>query len=191
MTVDDRPLAAVVLDTLGVPADDDLAGVLGADAAGAVRAEVRAAARRWAARLAPGRAFEATSPGAAVAALDGHRGPVVLVAPDIPLLGPEHERSIRADLAAGAGLLVGSAHDARPYLVVLAEHDPALVERAGAGWEELMAAARERGLAVAMIRHERRLASAADARALALDPLAPPELVERLAPLRPARRAGP
>lgn len=187
----DRPLAAVVLDTLGAPADADLAAALGAETALAVRAEVRANARRWAARVAPGRAFEATSPGAAAAALDGHDGPVVLVSPDVPTLGPEHEASIRADLAAGAGLLVGSAHDGRPYVVVLAQADPALVERAGDGWEELMAAAGERGLAVAMIRHERRLASAADARALALDPLAPEPLAALLAPLRPGRSPGP
>lgn len=187
----EAPIAVVVLDTLGAPAEEDLGAVLGPEDAREVRAEVRANARRWAARVAPGRAFEATSPGAAVAALDGHAGPVVLVAPDIPSLGAEHERSIRADLAAGAGLLVGSAHDARPYVIVLAEHDPALVERAADGWEELMAAAAERGLAVAMIRHERRLASAADARALALDPLAPPALAERLAPLRGPRRPGP
>lgn len=187
----DRPLAVVVLDTLGAPADPGLAAALGDEGARAVRAEVRANARRWAARVAPDRAFEATSPGAAVAALDGHDGPVVLVAPDVPSLGAEHERSIRADLAAGAGLLVGSAHDARPYVVVLAEAEPAVVEQAGDGWEELMAAAAERGLAVAMIRHERRLASAADARALALDPLTPDALATLLEPLRRARRPGP
>jgi hypothetical protein len=177
-------LAAVVLDTLGAAADGDLAAAVGTATAARLRSEVRAITRRWAAALAPGRAYEATSPAAAVAAVHGHAGPVVLVAPDVPALGEEHARSIRADLAAGAGLLVGSAHDARPYLVVTGENDTALIERAGDGWEALMAAAHERGLAVAMVRHERRLASAADARALALDPLAPPALAALLAPLR-------
>jgi hypothetical protein len=184
------PTAAVVLDALGAAPDEELERLVGATVAAALRAEVRASARRWAAALAPGRAYEATSPAAAAAAVHGHVGAVVLVAPDVPALGAEHARSIGADLAAGAGLLVGSAHDASAYLVVVAENDPSLLERAAEGWEALMAAAAERGLGVAMVRHERRLASAADARALALDPLAPPALAALLAPLRETGGTG-
>jgi hypothetical protein len=40
----------------------------------------------------------------------------------------------------------------------------------------VLSAFAERGLSLGMVRHERRLASAADARALAIDPLAPPDL---------------
>jgi hypothetical protein len=40
----------------------------------------------------------------------------------------------------------------------------------------LLTAFVDRSLTVGMLRHERRLASAADARALALDPLAPADL---------------
>ena len=50
-----------------------------------------------------------------------------------------------------------------------------------------MAAAHERGLGLAAARHERRLATAADARALAIDPLAPPALVAQLGNLRGLR----
>lgn len=184
-------LAAVVLDALGAPHDPGLDVAVGPGAAQRLRRELRAVARRWAAALAPDRAFEATSGAAAAIALDGHVGPVVLVAPDIPALGPAQARSVLEDLQAGTGLAVGSAHDGRPYLVVLAAFEPALVEGADAGWEALMAAAAERDLSVAMLRPERRLASAADARALALDPLAPAGLVAQLGRLRPTAPPGP
>ena len=173
-------LAAVVLDALGAPPDPDLDRVVGPGAAQRVRAELRAIARRWVAELAPGTAFEATSAAAAAMALHDHEGAVVLVAPDIPGLGPEHARSVLDDLAQGTQLAVGSAHDARPYLVVLASADPDLIERSGDGWEALMALAAERRLTLAMLRPERRLVSPADARSLTLDPLAPTVLLQAL-----------
>ena len=184
-------LAAVVLDALGAPTDPELDRAVGPGAAQRLRGELRSVARRWAAALAPGRAFEATSGAAAAIALDGHEGPVVLVAPDVPGLGPAHARSVLEDLTVGTGLAIGSAHDGRPYLIVLGAFDPELVERAAEGWEVLMAAAAERALDVAMLRPERRLATAADARALALDPLAPAGLVAQLGNLRPAAGSAP
>jgi hypothetical protein len=184
-------LAAVVLDALGAPHDPELDRAVGPGAAQRLRRELRAVARRWAAALAPGQAFEATSGAATAIALEGHDGPVVLVAPDIPALGPAHARAVLEDLDAGTGLAIGSAHDGRPYLVVLAAVDPDLLEGAGEGWEALMAAAAERELSVAMLRPERRLATAADARALALDPLAPAGLVAQLGNLRPSAPPGP
>ena len=164
-------LAAVVLDALGAPLDPELDRAVGPGAAQRLRRELRAVARRWAAALAPGRAFEATS-GAAAASRSTVTRARGAVAPDIPSLGPAHARSVLEDLQAGTALAIGSAHDGRPYLVVLAAFD-ARARSSGApiGWEALMAAAAERDLRVAMLRPERRLASAADARALALDPL--------------------
>jgi hypothetical protein len=178
--------AAVVLDTLAASHDVGLDAAIGAGAVQRLRRELRAGARRWAAALAPDRAFEANSAGAALVALDGHAGPVVLVAPDVPALAPAHAQAVRADLDAGVELIVGAGHDARPYLVALARADPELIELAGGPLDALFAAAAERELAISMIRHERRLASAADARALALDPLSPPELVAQLGNLRPS-----
>jgi hypothetical protein len=177
--------AAIVLDTLAAPHDAGLDAAVGTDAVQALRGELRAAARRWAAGVAPGNAFEANSAGAALAALDGHRGPVVLVAPDVPALAQAHAEAVLADLGAGLEMIVGAGHDARPYLVALAGTDPELIELAGGPLDALFAAAARRELAMSMIRHERRLASAADALALALDPLSPPELVARLGNLRP------
>lgn len=182
-------LAAVVLDALGAPPDPELDRAVGAGAAQRLRAELRAVARRWVAGLAPGHAFEATSPAAAAIALHDHDGAVVLVAPDIPALGPEHARSVLDDLAQGTQLAVGSAHDARPYLVALASADPELIERAADGWEALMALAADRGLTLAMLRPERRLVSPADARSLVMDPLAPAALLEQLGALGSSRMA--
>jgi hypothetical protein len=92
------------------------------------------------------------------------------------------------ELRAGTGLAVGSGHDARPYLVMVATASRDLVEASAEGWEALMARGAERDLALAMLRPERRLVGPGDARALALDPLAPAELVAQLGRLRP--RAG-
>ena len=54
----------------------------------------------------------------------------------------------------------------------------ALVERSLDGG--VLGAFAERGVTLGMLRHERRLASAADARALAIDPFAPPDLAALL-----------
>ena len=181
-----QPLAAVILDSLAAPLDPELDRVVGPGAAQRLRRELRGRARRWVAAIAPDRAFEATTPGAALMALDGHGGPVILVAPDIPVLGDAHTATVVADLGAGADLIVGATHDASAYLLAFALVDDELIELAGEGFTPLLAAASARNLSVAIARHERRLATVADARALAADPLAAPELVQQLGNLRPA-----
>ena len=121
---------------------------------------------------------------AAAAALAGHDGPVLLVAPDIPHLTAAIARAALDDLSHDVEVVLGAAHDARPYLVALARPEPELMALADKSFEEVVAALTKRGTALGMLRAERRLASAADARAMALDPLAPPELAEHLARLR-------
>jgi glycosyltransferase A (GT-A) superfamily protein (DUF2064 family) len=151
--------------------------VLGADGARALRSELAARARRWAAAAAAGHAFEATTLGATQAALHGHEGPVLLAAPDVPGLDERLVRDALGDLAAGCDLVLGAAHDARPYLLAVLRPDAellALVE--GSFRDGVLAAFAQRGLTLGLLRHERRLASAADARALAIDPLAPADL---------------
>jgi hypothetical protein len=167
----------VIVGSLGAPHDPGLDELLGADGAREVRAALAARARRWAAAVAPERAFEATTLGAAEAALSGHDGPVLLAAPDIPALDPALARTALEDLAAGCDIALGAAHDARPYILAVPRPDPglmALVERSLDGG--VLGAFAERGVTLGMLRHERRLASAADARALAIDPLAPADL---------------
>jgi hypothetical protein len=171
------PAAAVIVGSLGAPSDPGLDKLLGVEGAAALRAELAARARRWAAAVAPGLAFEATTLGAAEAALTGHDGPVLLAAPDVPALDERLARTALDDLAAGCDIALGAAHDARPYILAVPRLDPellALVERSLEGG--VLGAFAECGVTLGMLRHERRLTSAADARALAIDPLAPPDL---------------
>jgi hypothetical protein len=168
--------AAVVLASLAAPEDPALADVLGAVAAGALRRELAGRARRWAAAVAPGAAFEATTPGAALAALTGHDGPVLLVAPDVPGLDARLAEAALADLAGGAAMTFGPTTDGSFFLVGLPRADPALVEAVEGGFDAATARARADATELAMLRSERRLVSPADARALAADPRTPLEL---------------
>jgi hypothetical protein len=170
-------VAAVILGSLAAPDDPGLDELLGDAGARALRTALAARARRWAAEVAPGRAVEATTLDAARAALHGHDGPVLLAAPDVPALDRRLARTALDDLAAGCDIALGAAHDARPYILAVSRPDPellALVERSLDGG--ILGAFTERGITLGMLRHERRLASAADARALAIDPLAPADL---------------
>jgi uncharacterized protein DUF2064 len=171
----------VIVGALGAPVDPELDRLLGADGAQRLRAQLAARARRWAAATAPGKAFEATTLAAAQAALHGHEGPVLLAAPDIPGLDARIARAALEDLAQGCDVVVGVAHDARPYVIAVPDVDSELAELVeGSFGGGVLTAFAERGLTLGMVRHERRLASAADARALAIDPVAPPELAALL-----------
>jgi hypothetical protein len=122
--------------------------------------------------------------------LGGHRGPVLLIAPDVPGLDGELAAAVADDLAAGCDVVVGAAHDARPYLVALSSPTPEGLALAGGTLAGGVLAAVSRAQEAAgrapgsglfgMVRSERRLASPADARALALDPLTPPDLAALL-----------
>jgi hypothetical protein len=169
------------VEALAAPHDPGLAALLGASDAARVAEALWARARRWAAAVAPDRAYEATSLAAAAAAVHGHDGPLLLAAPDVPALDVEVAGVALADLAAGCDVVVGVAHDALPYLVGLPRLDPDLLELAAAGFSGgILPAFGERGLTLGMLAHHRRLATAADARAFALDPLTPPDLAELL-----------
>ncbi len=85
-------------------------------------------------------------------------------------------------------MAVGVAHDARPYLVAVPRPDSGLLELVEAGFKGgVLGAFAGHGLELGVLRSERRLASAADARALAIDPLAPPELADPIRRRLPAR----
>ena len=144
-------------------------------------AALRARARRWAAAIAPDHAFEATSVEAAVVAVHGHAGPLLLAAPDVPALDLPVARQALADLAAGCDVVIGVAHDALPYLVAVPRPDDDLIDLAAAGFAGgVLQAFSDRGLTLGMLAHHRRLATAADARAFALDPLTPPDIAALL-----------
>lgn len=182
----------VVLAVLGEPPDPALDAGL--------RRAVAARAARWAARhAAPGRAYAseivdgATAPGVrpfaepvpeAVAGtlaelLASHPGPVLLVGPDVPGLDDALAAAALGDLAAGSGLAFAPATDGRPFLLALARADAAhlaLVGRRDRHRDEVFALAAGLGGDVGLLRSERRLVTPADARSLAVDPLAPAAL---------------
>ena len=170
-----------MVEALAAPPDPGLGALIGADGAARIAEALRARARRWAAAVAPDRAYEATSLHAAAAAVHGHDGPLLLAAPDVPALDLALARTTLEDLAAGCDVVVGVAHDALPYLVGLPRLDDDLLELAAAGFSGgILPAFGERGITLGMLAHHRRLATAADARAFALDPLTPPDLAALL-----------
>ena len=116
----------------------------------------------------------------AVAVLDGHTGPVLLVAADVPGLDDRLASMAFADLAAGARLAMAPATDGRPFLIALATAEPALVRAAADGLPDRQAAAELIGGELGLLRSERRLVTAGDARAFAADPLTPTELADLL-----------
>jgi len=149
-----------------------------------------ARARRWVAAVAPGRAFEATSAMMAAAALREHAGPVLLVAHDVPTLGPAHAAAALEDLAEGLDVVYAPSTDGSPFLLALPTPDPELLDLLGEGFDSFAQAAAARGGGIGMLRSERRLVTPADARALAADPAAPEELVRHLRHAVEVRRAA-
>jgi glycosyltransferase A (GT-A) superfamily protein (DUF2064 family) len=113
---------------------------------------------------------------ALAAALGDHDGPLILVAPDVPALGAHHLDAARDDLAAGVLLSSAATGDGTPFLMVLSAVDPELLAAVGAAFSDVLGLAAARGGELGMIRAERRLSTPADARALAVDPLTPPDL---------------
>jgi hypothetical protein len=178
----------VVLDALGADPDPSLDALLGTRRAERLRAALLERALRWAGTLAGAGVHHAADVPAATEALAGHPGPVVLVAPDVPGLDAALAQAVTDDLADGCTAVVGAAHDARPYLLALPRATPEGLALAAGALEGgvIGAAARAAegvpgGLLLGLLRSERRLATGADARALALDPLVPPELAALLA----------
>lgn len=173
-------MAALVVATLAAGADGSLDAALGAQRAAGVRSLLADRALAWAAAHGPALHRAVADGTAAVAALDGHSGPVLLVAPDVPGLDDRLARMALADLAEGAQLAMAPATDGRPFLVALAHAAPALVRAAADGLPDRRSAAELIGGEIGLLRSERRLVSAGDARAFAADPLTPPALADLL-----------
>jgi hypothetical protein len=182
---------AVVLDALGAPRDPELDALLGDEAAARLRGALLERALDWARVVAaPRRARHVHETAELDALLAGHDGPVVLAAPDVPGLDAALGRQALDDLAAGCAVVFGAAHDARPYLLATPRPSADLAALVGTTFLRggVLAGFAELGGTLGLLRSERRLASAGDARALALDPLAPGDLAGLLAGLRPVPR---
>lgn len=198
--------------------------LLGTDGAAALQAALIVAAVRWAREVAPGAVHVAHDPPDAapemrallpadVALLpqngDGigrrladatarvfvrHRGPMIVVWPDLPRLRPDHATAALGDLRAGCDLVLGPVIGGGLYLIALGRPQPKLFSLPEQAWRgpDVMtmgiAAAQSAGLEVGILRTERALHRPADLRAAKADPTLPAEIARILGPPRRERR---
>ena len=125
---------------------------------------------------------------AAAAARAGGDGPLLIVYPDLPTLGPAHAQAALDDLRAGIDVSVGPATGGGFYLLALRSPAPELfaaaqTPRDGVGVVGgVLAAVQQRGLRVGLMRSERDLHTPDDVRALLADPLTPADVRAALKP---------
>jgi hypothetical protein len=166
--------------TLDAPFDPALIEELGPERSSAIHAWLKHRAVAWARSHGPALHAVVGDGDDAVATLDGHAGPVLLVASDVPGLDDRLAQSALEDLAEGAQLAMAPATDGRPFLIALARADPAVVRAAADGLPDRQAAAGLIDGEFGLLRSERRLVTPGDVRAFAADPLTPPELAALL-----------
>jgi uncharacterized protein len=115
-------------------------------------------------------------------------GELLIVWPDLPQLRGEHASGALDDLSHGCDLVLGPVIDGGFYLIGIARPLPelfALPEQAWRGADAMgigVAAAREAGLEIGVLRAERALHRPADVRAALADPLLPAEIRQLLTP---------
>jgi len=170
--------------------DRELERLVGHDGRRELGAALIAEARAWAGQVAPARVHEA-DPGAGVLdaaerVFETHEGPLLVVWPSLPRLRPELAAAALGDLAAGCDVVLGPVIDGGLYLLGLARSIPELASIDEELWRgpDVMgiglAAARDGGLEVGILRAERALRRPADVRAALADPLLPEEIARIL-----------
>lgn len=126
-------------------------------------------------------------------AYEGHDGPLLVVWPSLPRLTPQHAAAAWGDLTAGCDLVLGPVIDGGLYLLGLAEPLRQLAVLPGKLWQGPdvvatgLAAARDAGLEVGILRAERALRSSADIEAARADPLLPEQIRRILGGAAPGR----
>ena len=121
------------------------------------------------------------------------QAPLLIVWPDLPVLSLGHGEAAFEDLRSGCDLVFGPAIDGGFYLVGIARPLPELFALPERAWRNpdttaaAVAAAREAGLEIGLLRAERALQRPADVRAALADPLLPESIARLLAPARAAR----
>lgn len=120
-------------------------------------------------------------------------GPLIIVWPDLPQLRRQHAQSALEDLRSGCDVVLGPAMDGGLYMVAIGRPLPKLFSLPETAWRSPdvmtmgLAAAREAGLEVGILRAERALHRPADVRAAVADPMLPEAIAKilrrRLAPI--------
>jgi uncharacterized protein len=111
--------------------------------------------------------------------------PLVIVWPDLPRFRPEHARGALEDLGAGCDVVFGPAIDGGLYLIALPRPLPKLFGLPEQVWRSRdvmaigVAAARDAGLEIGILRAERALHHPSDVRAALADPTLP-EVIARV-----------
>lgn len=117
-------------------------------------------------------------------------GPLLIAWPDLPRLRRRHATAAIDDLGAGCDVVLGPAIDGGFYLVGLARPVFELFALPEHSWRSAdampiaVAAARDAGLEVGILRAERALHRPADVRATVADPLTPAGIVKILSGVR-------
>ncbi len=109
-------------------------------------------------------------------------GPLLIVWPDLPVMRPGHATAALEDLDAGCDVVFGPVIDGGFYLIGISHPLPTLFSLPEQTWRSrdamtiALAAAREAGLEVGLLRAERAMHRPADVRAALADPLLPPAI---------------